>query len=99
LSSTSYTDNVHGKADEIELTFNDTEGLFQNEWYPDKKAKVQILIRQEGIEVNCGIFYIGEVTCSGPPDMVTWHCTSINPDTDLRAKKSNNFSKQSLLSI
>jgi phage protein D len=99
LKNTSYKDNYHGKADEIELTFNDTDKIFQNDWYPDKKAKVQILARHAGIEVNWGTFFIGNVDFSFPPDEVVWHCTSIDPNGDLRTKKSKNFSQQSLLSM
>jgi phage protein D len=99
LSNTSYTDNVHGKADEVELTFNDSEGLFQDSWYPDKKARVQVLIRHEGRELNCGIFFVGNVDFRFPPDEVVWHCTSIDPNSELRTQKSKNYSRQSLLQI
>jgi phage protein D len=99
LMEVMYKDNVHGKADEIELTLDDSLGLFIGAWYPDKKARLRVQIFHEGRELNCGTFYIGEVTYNFPPDLVTWHGTSIDPSLKLRTKKSKSYNQVTLLQI
>lgn len=94
-----YIDNVHGKADEVTLTLDDSGGLFQNEWYPDKKSLIKCSIEHEGRTLDCGSFYIDEISVSGPPDVVTWKATSIDPNSSLRTKKSKSFNELTLLKI
>lgn len=99
ITSFTYTDNVTGKADEIEIGLNDQQGLFSNQWYPDKKAKITAEINYNDQTLPCGTFYISEITCAGPSDTVTWHGMSINPSTQLKTKKSKGFNKLTLLDI
>ena len=99
ITDFSYVDNVHGKADEIEITFDDRQGLFQGAWYPDKKATVTAEIQHEGETMKCGIFYIDEVAFNGTPDTVKWHGVSIDPNSKLRTKKSKGYNTQTLLQI
>lgn len=99
LASCSYKDNVHGKADEMELSFNDSERFFSKQWYPDKKSKVEVTINYNGSSLDCGIFFINTVDTSFAPNQVLWHCTTIDPNKDLRTKKSKNYQSQTLLDI
>ena len=99
LTEFSYTDHVHGKADEVELTLDDKSGLFQNAWYPDKRAKITCQIQQQGQTLYCGTFFIDEVGFSGAPDTIKWHATSIDPSAKLRTKKSKGYNQVSLLQI
>ncbi len=99
IISFNYTDNVRGKADEVEISLNDQQGLFSGSWYPDKKAKISCEIQYKGKTLNCGTFYIGEISISGPPDVVTWHATSVDPNSKLRTKNSKGYNKVSLLEI
>jgi phage protein D len=99
LIETTYIDNVHGKADEVELILDDSQALFQNAWYPGKKSLVNVSIVHEGSTLPCGSFYIGEITLSFPPDIIKWHCTSIDPNSKLRTKKSKGYNQVTLLQI
>lgn len=94
-----YTDNVTGKADEIDLVLNDSEELFQNQWFPDKKSTITARIIQDGITLECGTFFIDEVTLQLFPDQMTWHCVSVDPNSQLGTKKHKGFSKITLLEI
>lgn len=95
LISVSYTDHVTGKADEIEIKLEDTNGLFSNSWYPNKGSRLSIYID----EVPCGIFSIDEVNISGPPDVVTWRGISALITNKTRTKKSKGYEGTSLLQI
>jgi phage protein D len=60
LISLSYTDKHTGESDEIELQFHDKDLLWQNEWYPDKGAKVSVQIIDGELVLDCGTFTIDE---------------------------------------
>lgn len=61
LLSLSYTDKVAGEADELELQFHDRDGLWQNEWWPERGGRITAFIELAGIELSCGSFVIDEV--------------------------------------
>lgn len=99
VSEVSYTDNTKEKADEIEITLDDTDKLFQEKWYPSKAAKIQAEIIDNGQTLYCGTFFIGEITVKGPPDISTWHATAIDPNSKIRTKTSKAFNEVTLLQI
>ena len=57
-----YTDKVAGESDELQISLEDTDGRFQNSWYPTKGDKLQLIIRQNGRQLDCGVFEIDEPT-------------------------------------
>lgn len=65
LMSIQYTDKVQGESDELELQLEDTDGLWQNAWYPEKGAKLSAEIEFNGTSLNFGNFTIDEVEFSG----------------------------------
>nr|BDD45779.1 hypothetical protein 1 [bacterium] len=71
VMSLSYTDNKHGKSDEIQLEIRDDEGLWKSSWYPQKGDIVKLKIGYEGEQlVNCGSFEIDEPEFSDSNDEV-----------------------------
>ena len=64
----SYTDKSKGEADEIELQLEDTDKLWQNEWYPTKGDTLQANIFVLGQELNCGVFTVDEIVSEGTKD-------------------------------
>lgn len=71
LIQLSYSDNMD-EADTIDITLEDKELKWQNEWYPSKGARLQPTIGYLGAEfLECGLFEIDEFNSSGPPDIVT----------------------------
>ncbi|MBW1712416.1 MAG: hypothetical protein JRJ59_04650 [Deltaproteobacteria bacterium] len=76
--SFAFTDFAHGQADELNLTLEDSQGLWRGDWFPPKGAKVeaQITVKdwQQGVDydpLKCGIFEIVRINPHGPPDQVT----------------------------
>jgi phage protein D len=67
VTSLSYTDKVHGESDELTLTVEDSDGRWQNSWYPTKGDKLTATIGS----TDCGTFEIDEITLSGPGDSIT----------------------------
>lgn len=72
-----YTDNAHGKDDDLSLTLEDREGLWREEWFPVRGDRISAaLITKnwnapgETIRFPCGMFEVDEIECSGPPTQV-----------------------------
>lgn len=60
IISLDYTDKVANETDEISLTLHDKYKLWQNNWYPQKGASLQLIIRKELQQLDCGKFEIDE---------------------------------------
>ena len=67
-----YTDYEHGQSDEITITFDDTQKLWQSSWIPSKGDSIRVFIGYEGEKLlNCGVFEIDEIEFATPPDILT----------------------------
>lgn len=93
--SINYTDHIKGKSDEIEIILEDTNGLYSNDWYPNKGSKLTLSIN----DVECGVFSIDEININVNPDTVTWRGISTHITSKLRTKNSKAFEGKSLLKI
>lgn len=67
--SFTYTDKAKSEADEIELTLEDSDRLWQNEWYPTKGDTIVAKIFLLGQVLNCGIFTVDEIAGTGSRDV------------------------------
>lgn len=82
--STSYTDNLGGKVDDITITLEDRAELWTNEWFPDQGAKFDLTIAtynwtnlQEGYkEFHLGVFEMDQLEGSNSPSKVQIKCVS-----------------------
>ncbi len=74
LISLNYSDHLHAKNDEIQLTFDDRDHKWKNEWFPEKgdviKIKIGIYDETEKL-LDIGSFQIEEIELNGPPDQLT----------------------------
>lgn len=102
LISLTYTDNVEGKSDEIELTLEDSNLLWQNAWYPEKGAILQVQIIQNGFTLNCGSFSIDEIEMQsdkGSGDTVSIRALAAMINQNTRTKRSTAHENKSLREI
>lgn len=98
LISLSYTDKVSGEADEFEMTVEDKDDLWKNEWYPDKNANVTCEIEDNGAVLKCGNFQIDEPQFSfgADGDITTIKGVSAYYSTALRTKKHSAHENKTL---
>jgi len=74
LSSFSFTDNAEEKADDLQVTFHDSDGRWKEGWFPSKgdtlTAAIEVL--EDGVSgrMPCGIFEIDDISASGPPGKI-----------------------------
>lgn len=74
----SFTDNSHGKADEVQISLHNRDGRWSGPWKPKKGMPVSATIvchdwEEPGqtLSLPCGGFKIDEIEFNGPPDKVS----------------------------
>lgn len=104
LISLKYSDHLHGKTDELTLTFENRDGRWHTSWYPEKGVKLKVrigLYDEPGVErwLNCGTFEIEELNFSGPPDIVEITAKAVFASTSREQKKTQGYENTSLSEI
>lgn len=100
--SITYTDKVHGEADEIEVSVQDKDGKWRGPWCPEHGDVVDLSIGYEnGAMVPCGSFEIDEpnANMSRSGDTMTFRGVSAPISKSLRTKKTRGYEKQNLKAI
>lgn len=88
LKSISYTDNMSGAADDLQLTLEDRAGLWQSAWFPEKGAKLRVKLENEKLEVlDFGEFELDEITSSSAPSEIQLKAISIPYSNSLREEE------------
>lgn len=95
-----YTDFEHGQSDEITITFEDTQKLWQSSWIPSKGDSLRVFIGYEGEKLlNCGIFEIDEIEFATPPDILTVKAIATGITKALRQNNSIVYENKTLKQI
>lgn len=99
--SIEYDDKVKNSSDEIQVTLEDTDLRWQNSWYPDKGATLQLFIRSGQQQLNCGTFSIDEmeVTISTEGDIFVIKGLAASMTKRMRSKISYAHENKSLREI
>lgn len=91
LKSISYTDNISGEADDLQITLADIEHLWSGSWMPELGAKLDVSWLLKNWELDgvpsvfrAGLFEIDEVSCSFGPSEADIKAVSIPNDNTLR---------------
>jgi len=94
VKSLIYRDVAHGKADTLEVVFEDRDRLFQGPWMMERGGRLSAEIRVldwfgpgDVQALRCGGFAVDEVELSGPPDEVRVKAVSALTTTALRLEK------------
>lgn len=100
VKSVTYTDNVTGKADELELELLDRDGRWRGGWYPSSGDRIACRLGAEGgALLDAGAFKVDDVGLNGPPDSVTIRALSAPTTAGVRTKKSRAFTGTTLRDI
>lgn len=96
-----YTDKTKGEADEIELTVEDSDGLWSGNWYPQKGDTISAKIFYLGNTLNCGVFTVDELTGEGSSEgnTVTIKGLAAGINKTLRTKRSYAHENKTLREI
>jgi len=99
--SVEYTDKLKAEADELSVILEDAARLWQNAWYPDKGATLQLYIRSRGQQLNAGAFTIDEIEGNGSAsgETVTIKAIGATFKKSFRTKGSRAHENKSLREI
>lgn len=105
LKSISYTDNLSGEADDLQIILEDKAGLWQSTWMPEKGALLDVMLQQKYWQtlsalpqsLRLGLFEIDEITSSGYPSEVQIKAVSVPDNNTLRGtERSRSWEKAKL---
>ncbi len=98
-----WTDNLHGTADEISVRLRDDTGLWRGPWRPDEGDLVVAAIGYKGAALMpCGTYQVDippEASGSRGNDIINFRATSAFPDKDQRTQKSKGSENTNLKKI
>ncbi len=108
LISVSYTDNLSGYADDLEITLEDREGLWASDWFPDRGATLDVTFQtmnwnslQSGANsLHVGLFAIDSIDGRMPPSEISLKAVSVPDNTELRGvDRTRSWEKAELKTI
>lgn len=95
MLSITYNDKTKGESDEVEIELEDVDALWQNAWYPEKGANLDVTMG----DLRCGIFQIDEIEVKGPPSTVLIRGMATGITNSLRTKKSDAHENKTIRQI
>jgi len=99
LSSVTFTDHEEGAADDVEITLDNSEGLWFNSQYPTEGDTMQLYLGYTDKLIDCGLFQIDELTLSGAPHVIDIKAISSFISKALKTKNSKAFESQTLRQV
>jgi hypothetical protein len=92
LTSLTFTDNVSGVADDLEITVEDEDLKWCNTWYPSKGAELSLEMGYTNVTIKPNNFEIDEIELNGDKasgDLVTIKAISGGVNKALHTKRSH----------
>lgn len=91
LLNISYTDNLSGEADTLDVELMDKERLFISDWMPTLSDTLQVSLTKDSgsgrVEtLDLGVFEIDEVEASSPPSTFKIKAVSVSQNSALRQR-------------
>ena len=95
-----YSDFEHGQSDEITITFENSEGLWNGAWIPSKGDALRLFIGYAGEKLlNCGIFEIDEIELNSPPEIIIVKALATGIKKSFRQENSIGYENKTLQQI
>ncbi|WP_310620881.1 phage late control D family protein [Flexibacterium corallicola] len=97
-----FTDNLHGKADEIAVKLLDASGLWRGPWRPEQGDMVKAAIGYRGgMVMPCGKFQVDIPRASGSRanEVLNFKAVSAFPEAEQRTQRSQGFENSDLQKI
>ncbi|MDD3534237.1 MAG: contractile injection system protein, VgrG/Pvc8 family, partial [Candidatus Cloacimonetes bacterium] len=104
LKSLSYSDELSGQADDLNIVLEDRDGLWQADWFPNKGDCIAVALTGTDWAGNdtlkLGQFEVDEISAKGWPTEVVIKATSVPENNKLRDEsRSRSWEKAQLKSI
>lgn len=99
LSSVNYTDREEGASDEATFVFDNSTGIWSEDWYPTEGDTIELWMGYQNKQMNCGLFQVDEITLSGLPDVIEIKAIAAGISKALRTKNCKAFEEATLKQI
>lgn len=102
LISWTYTDNLSGEIDDLQIVLEDVEHKWLSDWFPSKGSLLNAIIikknwRETIKRTLLGKFEVDEIEASGPPSNVTIKALAVPENNSIRGQvKSKAWEKATL---
>ena len=100
MAELTYTDNLEGESDGLDVQLEDVDGRWISAWYPEHGDKLKAMIGYAGsVLLDCGEFEIDEIELQGPPDTVTIKALAAGIKRSVRTHKGRSYENTTLAGI
>ena len=100
LIELTYTDNLEGESDALDVQLEDVDGRWISAWYPGHGDSLHAQIGFVGTQLlDCGEFEIDEIELQGPPDTVTIKALSAGIKRSVRTRHGRQYENTTLRDI
>jgi len=99
LSSITYIDHEEGASDECTFEFDNSSGIWSEDWYPEEGDTLHPFIGYGDKLIDCGLFQVDEVTLTGTPDIMEVKTIASGITKSLRTRNNKAFEKMTLKQI
>lgn len=102
LKDWSFTDNLSGQIDDIQITLEDVEHKWLSEWFPVKGSLLAVSInkkhwKDQTVKTKIGKFEVDEIEAKGAPSEVVLKALSVPESSSIRGEyKSRAWEKTTL---
>ena len=95
-----YTDNLKGESDGLDVKLEDVDGRWISSWYPEHGDQLAAQFGYAGRPaLDCGSFEIDEIEFDGPPDTVTIKALSAGVKRSVRTRNGRAYENTTLEAI
>jgi hypothetical protein len=100
LIELSYTDFMEGESDSVEMTLEDADRRWQNQWYPAHGDMVNVQLGYlNGAMLPCGDFEVDEIELEGPPDTIRIKALAAGIKRSVRTRNGRAYENTTLDAI
>ncbi|WKT76947.1 phage late control D family protein [Lysinibacillus fusiformis] len=105
LSDWTYTDNLSGEIDDLQLVVNDADVHWLKDWFPSKGSILDVEIKRyywtsELVKTKLGRFEVDELSGGGPPTKMTIKALAVPETSSIRGEeKSKAWEKATLKQV
>lgn len=97
-----YTDNLSGEVDDVQIVLEDIENKWLSDWFPSKGSIIEVTICRKNwnkqiVKTKLGKFEVDEIEVSGSPSQVTIKALAVPESSSIRGEyKSKAWEKTTL---
>lgn len=104
LKDWTYTDNLSGEIDDLQITLEDVEHKWLSDWFPTKGSLLEGIVfkkywEAQTIKTKIGKFEVDEIDASGEPSDVTIKALSVPESSSIRGEEKSRVWEKTTLKV